>query len=116
MAARAKEFYSLARRTLPEADQRSMIAAEGMGKVYWRRLLLQIGVRTRFNVFGARPIRLSKAHKLIIMAGAWSRLAFWRRPRLITGRPDFNYGFSPRAMRASMASITGMRSATESTR
>jgi phytoene synthase len=72
--ARAREFYSLARKTLPEGDHRNMIAAEGMGKVYWR-LLLQLE-RRQFNVFGPRPIRLSKAHKLMLMAGAWCKLAF----------------------------------------
>jgi phytoene synthase len=70
----ARKFYALAREALPAEDRRNMIAAELMDAVYWR-LLLQLE-RKRFNVFGAHPIRLSKAHKLMLIVGAWSRLAF----------------------------------------
>src|ERR1019366_8677145 len=38
VAQRARHFYRLARETLPAADRRSMVAAELMGSVYWRRL------------------------------------------------------------------------------
>ena len=70
-AARAKEHYRLAQAALPAEDRRSMIAAGLMGTVYWR--LLEKLEAARFNVFGVRPIRLSKARKLGIAAAAWLR-------------------------------------------
>lgn len=72
MAARARDFYRQARLTLPPAERRSMIAAELMGAVYWR-LLLKLE-KARFDVFGPRPIRLSRAGKLALIARAWWRL------------------------------------------
>ena len=57
VAARAKGFYDLARKTLPSEDRRSMVAAELMGSVYWR--LLQKLERDRFNVFGPKPPKLT---------------------------------------------------------
>lgn len=82
VAAQARKFYALARQTLPVVDRRNMIAAEGMGLVYWR-LLSQLE-RQRFNVFGPRPIRLSKAHKALLIVRAWWRLA--------SGAATPNYG------------------------
>jgi phytoene synthase len=73
VAGEARKYYGLARATLPEADRRNMIAAELMGSVYWR-LLSQLE-RQRFDVFGARPVRLSKGHKALLIFGAWWRLA-----------------------------------------
>jgi phytoene synthase len=72
IAARARNFYSLARKTLPPEDQRSMIAAELMGSVYGR--LLEELERQRYNVFGSRPIRLSRAQKILLILGTWLRL------------------------------------------
>jgi phytoene synthase len=72
VAARAKNFYSLAGRTLPAVDRRSMIAAELMGSVYWR--LLSELERRRFDVFGPRPARLSRATKILLIMRTWLRL------------------------------------------
>jgi phytoene synthase len=72
VAARAKNFYSLAGRTLPAADRRSMIAAELMGSVYWR--LLRELERQRFDVFGPHPARLSRAQKILLILRTWFRL------------------------------------------
>jgi phytoene synthase len=73
VAGRAKHFYSLAQKTLPAEDRRSMVAAELMGSVYWR--LLQKLERGRFNVFGAQPLKLSKPHKLALILQSWLRFA-----------------------------------------
>jgi phytoene synthase len=72
VAARARNFYSLAGRTLPAEDRRSMIAAELMGSVYWR--LLRELERRRFDVFGPRPARLSRAEKILLILRTWFRL------------------------------------------
>jgi len=72
VAARARNFYTLAGRTLPPADRRSMIAAELMGSVYWR--LLRELERRRFDVFGPRPARLSRAEKMRLVLRTWWRL------------------------------------------
>jgi phytoene synthase len=71
VAARAKEFYALARRSLPPEDRRSMMAAELMGSVYWR--LLDKLERQRFNVFGPRPTRLGTGQKLLLIGRTWYR-------------------------------------------
>jgi len=73
VAARAREFYRRARSALPVEDRRSMVAAELMGTVYWR-LLCKLD-RNRFNVFGPQPVRLSKPHKLALIARSWLRFA-----------------------------------------
>jgi phytoene synthase len=62
---RARHFYHLARVTLPEADRRSMVAAELMGSVYWR--LLRKLERRQFDVFGPNPTRLNKGQKLLLI-------------------------------------------------
>jgi phytoene synthase len=82
VAARAREFYRLARTTLPAADRRAMVAAELMGTVYWR-LLLKLESK-HFNVFGPRPLRLSTPHKLALIARSWARQA--------VGAKSPNYG------------------------
>jgi phytoene synthase len=82
VAGRARNFYRLARETLPAEDRRSMIAAELMGSVYWR--LLQILEANRFNVFGAQPLKLSKPHKLALIFQSWLRL--------VCGSTSPNYG------------------------
>ncbi len=74
VASQAKEFYAEAGRTLPAVDRRSMIAAELMGSVYWR--LLRELERRHFDVFNGRPVRLSRAQKLVLICRTWRRLAF----------------------------------------
>jgi 15-cis-phytoene synthase len=73
IAARARQFYQLARETLPRVDRRSMIAAELMGSVYWR--LLRKLERQRFNVFGPELTRISKSQKFLLILRTWWRLA-----------------------------------------
>ncbi|HTY88775.1 MAG TPA: presqualene diphosphate synthase HpnD [Candidatus Acidoferrum sp.] len=82
VAARAKQFYQLAREILPPEDRRSMVAAELMGAVYWR-LLLKLEAQ-QFNVFGPQPVRLNKLHKFLLILQSWLRSA--------TGRTASNYG------------------------
>ena len=81
MADRAKEFYQLARKTLPPEDRKAMVAAELMGSVYWR-LLLKLE-RGKFNVFGPEPIKLSKPHKLALI------LKFWLRHAVNSSAPGY---------------------------
>ncbi|HUA64653.1 MAG TPA: presqualene diphosphate synthase HpnD [Alphaproteobacteria bacterium] len=61
VAARAKDYYQRARDLLTSKDQKSMATAELMRDVYWR--LLQKLERKKFNVFGPKPVRLSKFEK-----------------------------------------------------
>jgi phytoene synthase len=82
VAARARDFYRLARETLPIEDRRAMVAAELMGSVYWR-LLLKLESR-QFNVFGPQPARLSKGYKIFLILQSWLRFA--------AGAPASNYG------------------------
>ncbi|MDD5139704.1 MAG: presqualene diphosphate synthase HpnD [Verrucomicrobiales bacterium] len=84
VAGRAKHFYRLARKTLPAEDRKSMVAAELMGSVYWR--LLKKLEANRFNVFGGKPVRLSKPHKLALIFRSWLRFAL--------GSTQSNYGES----------------------
>ena len=73
VAARAKHFYRLAQTTLPAEDRRTMVAAELMGSVYWR--LLQKLERGKFDVFGPRPLKLSRLQKLALIFNSWLRFA-----------------------------------------
>ena len=73
VAERARSFYQRARLALPQADRRSMVAAELMGSVYWR--LLRKLENRKFDVFGPRPTRLNKGQKLLLILHAWFRLA-----------------------------------------
>jgi phytoene synthase len=82
VASRAKNFYRLARETLPAEDRRAMVAAELMGSVYWR--LLQKIEHGKFDVFGPRPLKLSKPGKLALVFQSWLRFA--------TGAKTSNYG------------------------
>jgi 15-cis-phytoene synthase len=68
VAARARHFYQLARRTLPAEDQRAMVAAELMGSVYWQ-LLLKLE-REQFQVFGPDRVRLRKTQKVWLILRA----------------------------------------------
>jgi phytoene synthase len=71
VAARAEHFYQLAQKTLPAEDRKSMVAAELMGSVYWQ-LLKKLEAK-RFNVFGPKPVRISKSQKLVLIFRAWLR-------------------------------------------
>lgn len=73
VATRARRFYAAAHKTLPMEDRRSMVAAELMGTVYWR--LLKKLERAGFNVFGPKPVGLSKPQKLGLVFQTWLRLA-----------------------------------------
>lgn len=84
VAARAKNFYSAAQKSLPAEDRKNMAAAELMGMVYWR--LLKKLERAHFNVFGARPVGLSKPQKLGLIFQSWLRFCF--------GPATGNYGNS----------------------
>lgn len=73
VAARAREHYSKARQALPHEDRRSMVSAELMGSVYWK-LLRKLEAR-RFDVFGPEVTRVSKGHKLLLIARTRWRMA-----------------------------------------
>ena len=68
-AGRARAYYREAQARLAAGDRRAMVAAELMGKVYWR--LLQKIERSNFRVLAPEPIRLSKPHKLALILRAW---------------------------------------------
>ena len=85
VAQRAHHFYERARRALPPEDWRSMAAAELMGSVYWR-LLAKLEARA-FDVFGSRPVHLSKSHKLLLVLRMWYRI--------LSGAPAPSYGTAP---------------------
>ncbi len=82
VAQRARKYYRLAQQTLPNADRRSMIAAELMGSVYWR--LLRKLEREQFAVFGPKPTRLSRGQKLLLILRTWYRF--------VSGAMSPNYG------------------------
>jgi len=82
IADRAKNFFRLARQTLPAEDRRAMVAAELMGAVYWQ--LLRKLERQHFNVFGPQSLRLTKPHKLALIFQSWLHLAL--------GSTSSNYG------------------------
>jgi 15-cis-phytoene synthase len=73
VAQRARHFYSLARKTMPAEDRRSLVAAESMGLVYWR--LLRKLEQRQFNVLTPELVRLSKPHKLLLLLRTWCRIA-----------------------------------------
>jgi phytoene synthase len=72
VADRARGFFRQARELMPPGEGRALVAAELMATVYWR--LLRKLERRGFNVFGPCPVRLSKVHKLALIARAWWRL------------------------------------------
>ena len=82
IADRAKNFYSLAGKTLPAEDRNSLAAAELMGAVYWQ--LLKKLEREKFSVFGAQPLNLSRPQKLALIFQSWLKFIF--------GAPASNYG------------------------
>ena len=72
VADRTRGFFRQARELVPPGECRALVAAELMATVYWR--LLRKLERRGYNVFGSRPVRLSKVHKLALIARAWWRL------------------------------------------
>lgn len=64
-------YYRRAREVLPAVDRPQMIAAELMGSVYWQ--LLQKLIRAQYNVFEAKPVRLSKWEKIVRILQAWAK-------------------------------------------
>ncbi|HXB59214.1 MAG TPA: presqualene diphosphate synthase HpnD [Candidatus Acidoferrales bacterium] len=80
--ARAKQFYSAAKKALPGEDRKNMVAAELMGMVYWR--LLKKLERAQFDVFRPQPVGLSKPQKLALIFQSWLRFCF--------GIAEGNYG------------------------
>ncbi len=64
-AQRALDFYRAAATGLPEAERKTMVAAEIMRAIYSR--LLEKMQRDRFHVFGHR-YRLTRPHKLALVA------------------------------------------------
>jgi phytoene synthase len=64
VADRARHFYQKAREALPPEDRKSMATAELMRAVYWQ--LLEKLEKNRFNVFGSKPVRLSKLEKAFL--------------------------------------------------
>ena len=73
MAVRAREFFQLARNTLPAEDRKAMVAAELMGSVYWQ--LLKKLETNRFDVFGPQSVKLGKPRKLALVFRSWLRFA-----------------------------------------
>jgi len=71
VAERARQHYQQARRLLPVAERRNMVAAELMGSVYWR-VFLKLEAN-QFDVFGPRPVKLTKLHKVALILRAWLR-------------------------------------------
>src|SRR5580704_4336878 len=65
-AERAHSFFREARRLLPSADRRSMVAAEGMRAIYYA--LLRRIEKDRFQLFG-KAYRLNQLEKAILLSG-----------------------------------------------
>ncbi len=74
VAGRAREFFQLARNTLPAEDRQAMVAAELMGSVYWQ--LFKKLETNRFDVFGPQSVKLGKPRKLALVFRSWLRFAF----------------------------------------
>jgi phytoene synthase len=72
---RARYYFETAAATLPEQDRASLFAAEIMSAIY--RELLDTIEAVQFDVY-RNPIRISKAKKLKIAIGIWSRSRFKR--------------------------------------
>lgn len=69
-ARRARSYYDGAWAALPSADQRTLFAAEIMGRTYFA--LLQAIERRRFRVFGGR-VSVSTSRKLGIALRCWAQ-------------------------------------------
>jgi len=80
-AARARAYYENAWAALPRADQRSLFAAEIMGRTYFA--LLETIERRRFRVFGGR-VSVPTPRKLGIALSCWVQS---RWGHSMSGRP-----------------------------
>jgi len=69
-AARARTYYERAWAALPRSDERTLFAAEIMGRTYFA--LLQTMERRRYRVFGER-VSVPTPKKLGIALRCWSR-------------------------------------------
>lgn len=69
-AARAREYYGRAARTLPPADARRLVAAEIMGAIY--RAILDRIERREFDVF-SEVVRIPRPRRALIAAATWTR-------------------------------------------
>jgi len=74
-AERARRFYGLARESFPQADARSLVPAEIMGRIYLA-LLEEIEAR-RFRVFDERIV-VPTARKVAIALRCWVAARFGR--------------------------------------
>ncbi len=76
--ARARDYYHRASACLPPEDQPTLVAAQTMGKIYYR-LLEQIE-RVDYDVYHHR-IRLHRPERFLIAFGEWSRAGIrsWRQ-------------------------------------
>ncbi len=82
VAARARGFYTIAKNSLPDADRKSMVAAELMGSVYWT--LLRKIEDSGFPVLADRRTRIHRFQKIWLILLAWFRVK--------TGIPIATYG------------------------
>ncbi|HSC26805.1 MAG TPA: squalene/phytoene synthase family protein [Vicinamibacterales bacterium] len=69
-AARARDYYARAARSLPPADARRLVAAEIMGAIY-RRILDRIE-RRDYDVF-SEVVRIPRPERALIAASTWAR-------------------------------------------
>jgi phytoene synthase len=83
-ARRARSFYEAAWAALPRVDQRTLFAAEIMGRTYFA--LLETIERRRFRVFGRR-VSVSTPRKLGIALRCWVQ-SRWGQPRWGQSRSD----------------------------
>jgi phytoene synthase len=68
-AARARQFYEAAARTLPPCDARRLVAAQIMGAIY--RAILERIERSDYDVFSS-VVRIPKPHRAWIAAFTWA--------------------------------------------
>jgi phytoene synthase len=69
-AARAREYYGRAAKSLPRGDVRQLVAAEIMGAIY--RAILHRIERSDYDVF-SRIVRIPRPRRALIAAATWAR-------------------------------------------
>jgi 15-cis-phytoene synthase len=69
-AARAREYYGRAAKSLPKGDVRQLVAAEIMGAIY--RAILHRIERSDYDVF-SRIARIPRPRRVLIAAATWAR-------------------------------------------
>ena len=69
-AARAREYYGRAAKSLPKGDVRQLVAAEIMGAIY--RAILHRIERSDYDVF-SRIVRIPRPRRALIAAATWAR-------------------------------------------